>query len=63
MKFGMIVAFEKLFDPYFFFYRQWLTLKGLEITLKVGVVKHILLNTAEIIEDSVFVQIDEICVF
>ena len=27
MKFGKIVVFEKIFDPYFF-YRQWLMLKG-----------------------------------
>ena len=32
-------------------------------TLKVGGVKHILLNISEIIEDVVFVEIDEICVF
>ena len=38
-------------------------LKGVKTTLKVGGVKHILLNISEIIEDIVFVQIDEICVF
>ena len=37
-------------------------LKG-KTTLKVGGMKHILLNISEIIEDIVFVYIDEICVF
>ena len=37
--------------------------EGVKTTLKVGCVKHILLNISEIIEDIVFVYINEICVF
>ena len=37
--------------------------EGVKTTHKVGVVKYILLNISEIIEDIVFVYIDEICVF
>ena len=37
--------------------------EGVKTTLKVGSVKHISLNISEIIEDIVFVYIDEICVF
>ena len=37
--------------------------EGMKTTLKVGDMKHILLNISEIIKDIVFVYIDEICVF
>ena len=37
--------------------------EGVKTTLKVEDAKHILLNISEIIEDIVFVYIDEICVF
>ena len=62
MKFGIIVVFEKTFDPYFFL-SAMVDVEGVKTTLKVGGVKHILLNISEIIEDIVFVYIDEICVF
>ena len=54
MKFGMIVVFEKIFDPYFFL-SAMVDVEGVKTTLKVGSVKHILLNISEIIEDIVFV--------
>ena len=53
MKFGMNVVFEKIFDLYFF--SSAMVDEGVKITLKVGGVKHILLNISEIIEDIVFV--------
>ena len=61
MKFGMIVVFEKIFEPYLFL-PAMVDVEGVKTTLKVGVVKYILLNISEIIEDIVFVYIDEICV-
>ena len=36
MKFGTNVVFEKIFDPYFF-YLQWLMLKGWKLPSKLGV--------------------------
>ena len=54
MKFGMIVVFEKIFDPHFFL-SAMVDVEGVKTTLKVGSVKHILLNISEIIEDIVFV--------
>ena len=62
MKFSMIVVFEKIFDPYFFL-SAMVDVEGVETTLKVGGMKHTLLNISEIIEDIVFMYIDEICVF
>ena len=62
IKFGMNVVFEEIFDPYFFL-SAMVDVKGVKTTLEVGGVKHILLNISEIIEDIVFVYIDEICVF
>ena len=56
----MNVVFEKIFDPYFFLFSM-VDVKGVKTTLKVGGVKHILLNISGIIEDIVY--IDEICVF
>ena len=54
MKFGINVVFEKIFDPYFFL-SAMVDVEGVKTTLKVGGVKHILLNISEIIEDIVFV--------
>ena len=54
IKFGMNVVFEKIFDPYFFL-SAMVDVKGVKTTLKVGGLKHILLNISEIIEDIVFV--------
>ena len=54
MKFGMNVVFEKIFDPYFFL-SAMVDVEGVKTTLKVGGMKHILLNISEIIEDIVFV--------
>ena len=54
MKFGMNVVFKKIFDPYFFL-SAMIDVEGVKTTLKVGSVKHILLNISEIIEDIVFV--------
>ena len=64
MKFGenLNVVFEKIFDPYFFL-SAMVDVEGVKTTLKVGVMKHILLNISKIIEDIVFVYVDEICVF
>ena len=62
MKFDIIVVFEKIFDPYFFL-SAMVDVEGVKTTLKVEGVKHILLNISGIIEDIVFVYIDEICVF
>ena len=47
MKFGMNVVFEKMFDPYFFL-SAMVDVKGVKTTLKVGGLKHILLNISEI---------------
>ena len=54
LKFGMIVVFEEIFDPYFFL-SAMVDVERVKSTLKVGGVKHILLNISEIIEDIVFV--------
>ena len=54
MKFGRIVVYEKIFDPYFFL-SAMVDVEGVKTTLKVGGVKHILLNISEIIKDIVFV--------
>ena len=54
MKFGMIVVFEKIFDAYFFL-SAVVDVEGVKTTLKVGDVKHILLNISGIIEDIIFV--------
>ena len=54
MKFGMIVVFEKIFDSYFLL-STMVDVEGVKTTLKVGGMKHILLNISEIIEDIVFV--------
>ena len=54
MKFVMNVVFEKIFDPYFFL-SAMIDVNGVKTTLKVGGLKHILLNNSEIIEDIVFV--------
>ena len=54
MKFDIIVVFEKIFDPYFFL-SAMVDVEGVKTTLKVGGVKHILLNISGIIEDIVFV--------
>ena len=50
MKFGVNIVF----DPYFFL-SAMVDVEGVKTTLKVGGVKHILLNISEIIEDIVFV--------
>ena len=54
MKFDMNVVSEKIFDPYFFL-SAMVDVEGVKTILKVGGVKHILLNISEIIEDIVFV--------
>ena len=54
MKFGMNIVFERIFDPYFFLFAM-VDVEGVKTTLKVGGMKHILLNISEIIEDIVFV--------
>ena len=54
MKFDINVVFEKIFDPYFFL-STMVDVEGVKTTLKVGGVKHILLNISKIIEDIVFV--------
>ena len=45
----MIVVFEKIFDSYFFL-SAMVDVEGVKTTLKIGGVKHILLNISEIIE-------------
>ena len=62
MKFDVIVVFEKIFEPVFFL-SAMVDVERVKTTLKVGGVKRILLNISEIIEDIVFVLIDEICIF
>ena len=62
MKFGMIVDFEKSILPVFFL-SAMVEVERVKTTLKFGVMNYILLNIKEIIEDIVFVYIDETCVF
>ena len=55
-------SFKKNIRPIFFL-SATVNIEGVKTTLKIGGAKHILLNISEIIEDIVFVYIDEICVF
>ena len=62
MKFGMIVVFEKIFEPYLFL-PAMVDVEGVKTIVKAGATKHILLNISEMIGNIVFVYIDEICAF
>ena len=61
MKFGINVAFEKIFDTWLL--SAIVNVKGMKTTLKVEPPEHILSDISEIPEDTIFVHIDKISTY